>query len=175
MIHDKIKWNIFWLIKEVCLTWNFCFCFQLSVCLISWNLLKVWMVTLKWMNSLPLSTFLWHIQWVLIDKWGQGWPNIHGKPERQFLFTRSGYFRCRALWAKYEEWKYFYTKESFYKESLPHCWIICCIQNTDGKILMKGWHTPYFLVLNSWKMCIALFNGFKVCALIFFFLCYLMI
>lgn len=40
---------------------------------------------------------------------------MHGKPERQFLFTRSGSFR-----AQYEEWNYFYTKELFLLDFLLH-------------------------------------------------------
>lgn len=94
----KIKWNLFWLIQEVCWTWNFWFCFQLSDCLISSNFLGVWKVRLKWLGSLLLSIFLWHFQWVLIDKLVQECPGAYGKSERQFLFTRSGSFRSRALW-----------------------------------------------------------------------------
>lgn len=63
----KIKWNLFWLIQEVCWIRNFWLCFQLSDCLISSDFLKVWKVRLKWIDSLPLSIFLWPIQWVLID------------------------------------------------------------------------------------------------------------
>lgn len=152
----KIKWNLFWLMQEVCWIRNFWLCFQLSDCLVSSNFLKVWKVRLKWIDNLPLSIFSWHIQWVLIDN---GYKDALICMESQ---KDNFYLPDRVHLELNMKNGIIFTQRSYF------CWIFCCIQNIDQKILIKGWHTLFFFVLNSLEMYITLSSGFKICALIFF-------